>query len=48
MRTLSQATATLLSMSLAAPALAESSTPVWMASPQAVWSDTSVFETGPW
>ncbi|TMV93310.1 SGNH/GDSL hydrolase family protein [Thioclava sp. BHET1] len=46
MRMLTQATATLLSMSLAAPALAESWTPVWMASPQAVWSDTSVFETG--
>ncbi|MFC6760763.1 hypothetical protein ACFQFQ_16695 [Sulfitobacter porphyrae] len=46
MRTFSQATATLLTMSLATPALAESWTPAWMASPQAVWRDTSVFETG--
>lgn len=41
-----QATAAVLAMSLAAPALADSWTPAWMASPQAVWSDTSVFETG--
>ncbi len=38
--------ATILTLSLAAPALAESWTPAWMASPQAVWADTSVFETG--
>lgn len=38
--------ATLLTLSLASPALAESWTPAWMASPQAVWADTSVFETG--
>lgn len=37
---------TLLTLGLAAPALADSWTPAWMASPQAVWSDTSVFETG--
>lgn len=38
--------ATLLALGLAAPALAESWTPAWMASPQAVWGDTTVFETG--
>lgn len=38
--------AALTFMTLAAPALAESWTPTWMASPQPVWSDTTVFATG--
>ncbi|WP_158965739.1 GDSL-type esterase/lipase family protein [Chachezhania sediminis] len=46
MRSLSHVSATLLAISLATPALADSWTPAWMASPQSVWNDTSVFETG--
>ena len=38
--------ATVLTLGLAAPALAQSWTPVWMASPQAVWPDNTVFDTG--
>jgi len=38
--------AALALVTIAAPALAESWTPAWMASPQAVWSDTTVFDTG--
>lgn len=41
-----RAAATLAAVTLAAPAAAESWTPAWMASPQAVWSDTSLFATG--
>jgi lysophospholipase L1-like esterase len=46
MSTIARTTAALAVMTLAAPALAESWTPTWMASPQAVWSDTTVFGTG--
>ncbi|AMY68320.1 SGNH/GDSL hydrolase family protein [Frigidibacter mobilis] len=46
MSTISSTTAVLAMMTLSAPAVAESWTPAWMASPQAVWSDTTVFDTG--
>jgi lysophospholipase L1-like esterase len=39
-------TAAVVSLTLPAPVLAESWTPAWMASPQAVWQDTTVFATG--
>ena len=39
-------TAALAALTFAAPALADSWTPAWMASPQAVWSDTTLFDTG--
>lgn len=39
-------TAAVVSLSLPMPVLAESWTPAWMASPQAVWQDTTVFATG--
>lgn len=35
-----------IGLAMTAPASAESWTPAWMASPQAVWSDTRVFDTG--
>ncbi|UOA28992.1 SGNH/GDSL hydrolase family protein [Pseudosulfitobacter sp. DSM 107133] len=39
-------TATLVAMTIAAPVLAESWTPAWAASPQPVWQDTTLFDTG--
>tara|TARA_R110000764_G_scaffold1763_6_gene7675 strand:- start:490 stop:1713 length:1224 start_codon:yes stop_codon:yes gene_type:complete len=46
MRKIIRTTATLVAMAIAAPGLAENWVPAWMASPQAVWSDTTVFATG--
>lgn len=46
MTTFSCTTAALTFVALTSPALAEPWTPVWMAAPQEVWTDTSVFATG--
>lgn len=46
MSPITRTTAAVAAIALAAPALAESWTPAWMASPQSVWSDTTVFDTG--
>jgi lysophospholipase L1-like esterase len=47
MTTFSRGTAAAMAFAaLASPAFAEPWTPVWMAAPQKVWTDTSVFATG--
>lgn len=46
MRQMLRMTAAVAALILPAPVLAESWTPAWMASPQAVWQDTTVFDTG--
>lgn len=46
MKQILRMTAAVVSLALPAPVLAESWTPAWMASPQAVWQDTTVFATG--
>lgn len=46
MTTFSRTSAALAFVALTSPALAEPWTPVWLAAPQEVWTDTSVFDTG--
>ncbi|QEW23107.1 GDSL-like Lipase/Acylhydrolase (plasmid) [Paracoccaceae bacterium] len=46
MNTTSRLSAAMALMALTPPALADTWTPAWMASPQPVWSDTTVFATG--
>lgn len=46
MNMLKRTTTALTLAALSSPAMAEPWTPVWMAAPQEVWTDTSVFATG--
>lgn len=46
MHMLKRTTAALTLAALSSPAMAEPWTPVWMAAPQEVWADTTVFDTG--